>query len=350
MDTNYNKYLKYKKKYLDLIIKLNLDKKEDKKVDNHIGGGYFYKRNEEIKEQDRINGTITPKYSFKSCTLKVNFNPNTPLYLYLKENANKINNSNESNLDHDFHLSLLQMDINLSHILNSPNGQVHNPDNNFAYRVDSNNKFISEKFTDKLATINLIQAFLNLFRGVEFESTNFGFLGEQELTIGSEKKNYKSFIVQLFQIPNREFQQRITEFRKIFYDLVLEYIQSINPRIEKFEVKEKTVGGKKYFLLYYKPKNLMTESLDTQTKYNEPLFAIPEYYWGPGVWTPHISLAKIVYDPTNPNEIYRRALQITSDSDHTHIDSTQKQINRQIYYNKISFKFYQRLISSIQFE
>ena len=310
---NYSeKYLKYKTKYNNL--------KEQN--GNQRGGGYFYEKN-------KLSST-TPKYSFKSCVIKVNLNEYSPLFLYMDLNSNSITQNRGTNLDHPFHISLLQFDINIGNELNL-NNNFHDIRNHFAYRDNSNNeniKFLSKSFIRFIESINLKNKFLELFSNIDIETSRYDFLGEQLI---SDKK-YKSYIVQSLIISST--QNKITEFRIYFYQQILQYIQRINPDINKYIAVPEEINGKKYFKLHY-------HKTGEDPLQKEPLFVIPEYYYGVGVWTPHISLAKI---ENNNNPIFRQILTANNEGD---FDNVRNSIKSIATYNKLIFKFNRTNITEV---
>ncbi len=334
METNIHKskYLKYKNKYLKLKS-INVNKQN--------GGGYFYDKNAESIEINRRTGKKYTLYKFKPCVLRANFNENSNFYKKLKDNAEKINMSDKVNLNFPFHLSFLQFELNLSHELNS--------NRDFGY-FDKNSTYISEEFIEYLNYNYLTDEFnylyvefLKIFNNVNFKSTNYDFLGEQTI----DNKKYKAFIAQLFDIDNKDL---ITQFRKIFYEIINKFIELVDSTNNKnnrnikrtFKSKEVTINSNKYYLLYYLKSG---ETVDN----SEPLFAVRDYYFGKGVWSPHISMARIDKDNTN-NSIYQNALKINSNNANCLSNFLRYCIDTRVEYKDLSFRIDSSIIKSITFE
>ena len=195
----YDKYLKYKIKYNNL---LNLQ----------TGNGYFHEKNEQDK---KLNPSHNKNYAFIPCTLKANLNKSNLLYLYITENCKSINLGENTNLQYDFHISLLQFEINMSHRLNVGNNKgIHIKTNNFGYRIKDEGKFISDKFKNFIIGLNLRSKFLEIFNKVKITTGEYDFLGEKKEADGSV---HKRFITQSLKIDNNH-QVAITQFRTFFYE------------------------------------------------------------------------------------------------------------------------------------
>jgi len=161
-------------------------------------------------------------------------------------------------------------------------------------------------------------------------------LGEQIIN----GHTYKSFIVQLFNVKQID---KITRFRRDFYNKIMSHITKINPKITQYEEREEIISGKKFHLLFYKPNDKAWT--DDNGIYEHPLFAIPDYYWGHSVWTPHISLAKITSGTSNT--IFQTILS----SPNTTAENNAKSIMKNtVNYSKINFKIYQNLIKNVTLE
>lgn len=284
MENYYEKYIKYKNKYL--ILKQGIDEQQ---LCSNKGGGYFHERNQvRGAEGKRMLG-------FKSINIKIELKEDTPLYNYLNDNQSKINFSNKTPLSYLFHITLLNFEINMDHPLNKigNNGRFYL--NNFVYKYE-NNKMLTDKFKNFINEIGLKNKFYECFSGTEFETDKYNILG----------KDNKFFVQSLSYntINDENGKSQITKFRTYFYDKLSEYVQTIDPDIEPiFRTKKVSIGGNNYTLIYYDKKSGKKSSTYDES---EPLIAVPDFYWGNNVWTPHISLFKF-----DTNELPTEEKQIT---------------------------------------
>lgn len=258
MEDYQKKYIKYKTKFLQLK---SLEVNKQINIPTLLGGGYFHEKNQ---------SKSTGKLAFKPCTLKIIINDNSPIYSYLQNNLQKFNFVNSRPLSSPLHMSLLQFEINMDHPLNKI-GQSTNQNNNFAYKTPSNTKELTNKFKTFISGIYLKFNFIEIFYNTEFETSRYTILGRDN-----------KFLVQEFDYNLNVSNDRpqITNFRVYFYNKLLEYIKSIDSLITNYTRREETIQNIKYTLLFYGSNP-------------EPLFAIPDYYWGDGVWTPHVSLLQL---------------------------------------------------------
>ena len=270
MENYYHKYINYKNKYL------MLKKEVDEKQLTSYGGGYFHERNQER----RIVGKRM--LGFKSINIKIELEQNTPLYKYLDDNKNKINFINKVELQYLFHITLLNFEINMDHPLNIIGNNGRFAFNNFVYK-NGTDKLITDKFKNFVQNISLKNIFYGYFSGTEFETTEYNILGRNDKFM-TQSLTYNP-------INSSDGKSKITKFRTYFYNKLSEYIQSIDSDIEpRFRTETKTIGGNNYTLIYFDKKfNKKTTSYDE----TEALFAVPDFYWGNNVWTPHISLFKL---------------------------------------------------------
>ncbi len=88
--------------------------------------------------------------------------------------------------------------------------------------------------------------------------------GEYDLLGKGENK----FFVKMYK-PNKKME--ITKFRTKIYG----YLER---ELGKPKIRKKVVGGKTYVVFYYD---------------KQELIAIPDFYYGKGVWTPHVSILNI---------------------------------------------------------
>ena len=276
---DFKKYLKYKKKYLNLKNKYIMK-----------GGGYFHEKN----QIDRPK----PMKTFMNCVIKLEIKNPSAIHSYLSSNLNKIDFEEDTQLVsiHDLHMTLLSIEINLSHRLNlikDPSwtgNPEYNPNNNFCYIIDdifgNKIKWITEKFNNFLIRLRLKEKFIEIFKNIEIETSDYGIMGRDN-----------KFFVQRFNINN---QNKISEFRKYFYDNLLNYVKSIDKTIQNKTVEYTPSGPIPIYdstpKQTPKPKTPKYISNFTLIKYkngDEPLFAIPDYYWGLGNFDAHISLCKL---------------------------------------------------------
>jgi hypothetical protein len=297
----YEKYLLYKNKYLKLKEEYINSDNDDIQTG---GNSFFYILNGNLDKEK-------PKRAFKNCYIKLSFQDDTILKNYI--NQDKIyylRNLPGLELPYDFHMTLLQFEINCSHPLNTYNFEtniirkIEDINNNFVYVVKDNNKRItdkifSQKFIDFLASINLTRKFKEIFMNTTFDNSIHELIGQDPNV---------QYLVQKLQYTDYNIPALITQFRTYFYTKLKEYIKNLCSLPISVTISEDTenVGG-----FYTKKYRLPREILDLKKyenfkistfPYDDPLIAIPDYYYGIGVWEPHISLLKFQADkyiPTN---------------------------------------------------
>jgi len=286
MDNYYEKYIKYKNKYL--MLKKEIDGQQ---LNSNSGGGYFHERNQERRVENK------KMLGFKSINIKIELEQNTPLYNYLDNNQSKINFLNKSQLPYLYHITLLNFEINMDHPLNIIGNNRKFENNNFVYK-NGTNKLLTNKFKMFIENIGLKNEFYRYFSGTEFESTEYNILGRDD----------KFFVQSLSYNPifGTDRKSKITKFRTYFYNELSKYIQSIDSDIEpRFRTETKSISGFNYTLIYFdKKSNKKSTSYDE----TEPLIAVPDFYWGNNVWTPHISLFKL--DSSSTPSIQEQNIQI----------------------------------------
>ena len=271
MDIYHDKYIKYKNKYLMLKQEIN-----DIQLNQNTGGGFFHERNQERRVENK------KMLGFKSINIKIELEQNTPLYNYFNENKNKINFVNKIELQYLFHITLLNFEINMDHPLNTTGNNRRFELNNFVYK-NGTNKLITNKFKTFIQSIGLKNIFYRYFFGTEFESTKYDILGKDD----------KFFVQSLDYNPKKisDGKYKISKFRTYFYNELSKYIQTIDADIEsRFRTETKSIGGYNYTLIYFDKK---LDKKSTSYDESEPLIAVPDFYWGNNVWTPHISLFKL---------------------------------------------------------
>jgi hypothetical protein len=120
--------------------------------------------------------------------------------------------------------------------------------------------------------------------------------------------------------------------------------------ITKFIQRELLIGegefSKRYYLLYFVSNKITIDNLGNE----EPLIAIPDYYFGVGVWTPHISILEI--NPKNSNNpIINQALMIGSTGENEYFKSEVRYlISQNVNYDNLEFKINEDTISNIILE
>jgi len=142
-----------------------------------------------------------------------------------------------SPVHNDVHLTLLQFNINQDH-----------PDSEFFYDPVFHRRiwdFYDDSMRKKSLTLKYIRGFYDL-------------LGLSD----------KKFFAKIYQPEQPEL---ITEFRKQIY----KYIES---ELGKYKIKKKKFGKDMYYVF-----NLN----------GEDLISVPDFYFGIGVWTPHVSVVNI---------------------------------------------------------
>jgi len=196
-------------------------------------------------------------------------------------------------LHSDVHITLLQFNINQNH-----------PNAYFFFDPEFHQNI--RTFYDK--TINSKNLILN------HKPNIFDLLG---LT-------HKKFFAKLYY-PNQPLV--ITDFRTLFY-------KYIGKRLGRYNIKEKVFGGENYFVFNVKGKDLI---------------AIPGFYFGKAVWTPHISVINIKDLESYNRELYEDYLYAQSNDDKTNtllnvlknkgIDDTNDiKMNKDINFLRISLR------------
>jgi hypothetical protein len=293
MDDNYEKYVKYKNKYL--MLKKEIDKFQ---LYTNSGGGYFHESNQDKKAMNKR------MLSFKSINIKIELKQNTVLYNYLDDNQSKINLSNKMSLPYLYHITLLNFEINMDHPLNTIGNNRQFKLNNFVYKTTKNEKQLTDKFKTFIQNIGLKNKFYECFYGTvetQFETQKYDILGKDD----------KFFVQSLsYNITDPKITQ-ITKFRTYFYNELRKYIQSIDSDIEtRFRPEYISIGGHRYTLIYFDKKS---DKKSSQYDESEPFIAVPDFYWGNNVWTPHISLFKLnSYSDSNRHKMLSYAEQNTT--------------------------------------
>ena len=270
MDDYLEKYIKYKNKYLMLKYKI-----DGQQLSSNSGGGYFHKINQERRMENKR------MLAFKSIIIKIELEQNTPLYNYLTDNQNKLVFMNKIPLQNSFHITLLNFEINMDHPLNTIGNNRKLEFNNFVYK-NGTNKLLTNKFKTFIENIRLKNKFYECFNGTEFETDEFNILGRDD----------KFFVQSLTYNPNLgpDGKSKITKFRTYFYNELSKYIQTIDSDIEpRFRTRTKSIDGFNYILIYFDKKSDKKSTLYDES---EPFIAVPDFYWGNDIWTPHISLFK----------------------------------------------------------
>ena len=122
-------------------------------------------------------------------------------------------------------------------------------------------------------------------------------------TIGHENLvlNHKPNIFDLLGLTHKKFFAKlyypdkplvITDFRTLFY-------KYIGKKLGKYKIREKSFGNEKHFIFNIKGKDLI---------------AIPGFYFGKAVWTPHVSIVNIKDIQSYNMELYEEYMQ-TYDSE-----------------------------------
>lgn len=346
-DPYYEKYIKYKTKYIWLSTKLSelskplghktsspdelemirkfseLEKSEKmeklEKIDNTDkteetyntldtlddsinlnktgGGSYFYEQNDIIK---RTNMLIPKKFSkdiyqFKSIYLKANLiNPQ------VRKKYSKIRKTilkNNSPPPHNYHLTLLILEINLNYPIIG---------NELSYMDKSSNKRKIRKDLSFLNQDDIKAEFELVFRNVVLTTMDYEMLGKltriqlglnklgkptkktKEINVGVKNPEMNdcvkypgSYFVDHFEVNNKNL---ITTFRTKFYERMNDFMKQ---QYIKSGGKEKNYIGYRvdnetdpdYILIFY----------DNFSK-DIPLLAIKKFYFGKNTWAPHISI------------------------------------------------------------
>lgn len=135
------------------------------------------------------------------------------------------------------HLTLLQFEVNQDHPLSY--------------------FFYSKKLQEKLKKFYKNE----MINKKVYLTTNYG---KYDLFGIGENK----FFVKLYE-PNKELA--ITKFRTLFY-------KYLKKELGKYTIKKNNKGKKIYYVFVFN---------------NKPLFAVPDFYYGKGVWKPHVTIFNI---------------------------------------------------------
>jgi len=280
----YNKYIKYKIKYIKLKNSLEINNN----LTNITGGGYFYEQNDLLKRLNALNNKKFNKnlYQFSSIYLKANLINKEIIKKYSK--IRKTILKNNSFPPHLYHLTLLIFEINLDYPIIGNSISVLDKSSG-KRKVHNNLSFLD---SDEIKS-----NFKSIFKNMVLNEENYQILGKltkinidknKEINIGIKNQEMDdcikypgSYFVDKFEINNKNL---ITTFRIKFYEklndfMKLEYI--------KIGGKEKNYVGYRsdnetdpdYILIFY----------DNFSK-DIPLLAIKKFYYGKNTWTPHISI------------------------------------------------------------
>ena len=310
----YEKYIKYKSKYINLqktlekdtddnivvennSIKNNNDNKNDENnndnlnnnnSNNKIGGGYFYEQNDLIK---RINILTSKKfkkelYQFSSIYLKANLINPQIIKKYSK--IRKTILKNNSFPPHNYHLTLLIFEINLDYPIIS---------NNISYLDKSTKKRKVRKDLSFLNQNQIKKDFEEIFTNMVLTTIDYKVLGKltkiklnQHNTIQIGIKNKESndcviypgsYFVDHFEVNNKNL---ITTFRTKFYEGMNSFMKQ----------EYLNLGGKEKNYIGYRADNEIDPDYilifyDNFSK-DVPLIAIKKFYYGKNTWAPHISI------------------------------------------------------------
>ena len=241
---NFDKYIKYKEKYINLKNKNVME-----------GGGFF--------EDDNKNNNT--KNKFMLCTLRLNIKQPSTLHSYLSNNIPKINPSVIKVKIPNLHMSLLQLEINSSHRLNLVNNDEFDPNNNFCYTTKNpHGKSFTSKFNTFLTKIKLKDKFIELFKDSEIETSKYDIIGRN------------NFFVQKLRIN----KTKVAEFKIYFFENLREYIKRIDPKNFQENFTPITVASGNYTLARYH-------------RGEQPLYAMPAHYWGDCNFYAHVSLYEL---------------------------------------------------------
>lgn len=232
-----------------------------------------------------------PKFftnDYKETYIKINFDIDDHLYKKLDNYSTNIidglkcNTIGYKDYNYEPHMSLLNFHINGTHALNKASGDpsvnIENPDNNFYYKVGNeleNERVLTSKFKSFMIH-NLKHKFNEIFGLTEFKINGSDIYGQLANQFIGHKIEYTELTGD---------ENKIKKFRYYFYNLLLEYINSIGLSIKNFYSKEETGDSGETFLTLYLNK--------TDDK---PLFAISPYYKDHELWNPHVSFCVINND------------------------------------------------------
>jgi hypothetical protein len=314
----YNKYKKYKSKYLNLLnqsaSKSNSINSNDskmhliinvKKNPNNIiianssntynnvltqpisiGSGYFYEQNDLINKTNMLEKVPREIYNFTSVYLKVNLT--NPQIIKKYNKIRKTILKNNSFPPHNYHMTLLIFEINLNYPVIG----------NIISQIDKMSK--KKKLRQDLDFLNqeeIAKDFKEIFHNVTLTTIDYEILGKltkiklesgKNIEVGVKNpesndcvKYPGSYFVDHFEVNNKNL---ITTFRTKFYERMNEFVKL---EYLKMGGKEKNYVGYRadnetdpdYILIFY----------DNFTK-NIPLLAIKKFYYGKNTWAPHISI------------------------------------------------------------
>jgi hypothetical protein len=130
-------------------------------------------------------------------------------------------------------------------------------------------------------TRQILQNIHFLFSNLRFESSS---IGSQGHAIGDYKLfgPNNDFLVRRYTPvsinPTMSVQELVTQFRLSIYTLIKQLLQQYNVTLSSTYTTIQN-GGVTFYV--YSDSN------------NIPLYGIPDYYYGKGIWEPHISVAKL---------------------------------------------------------
>lgn len=292
MDENnyYNKYIKYKIKYLQLatITKSNININSDTyKYTNQTAGGYFYEQNDLIKRTNILESKKFDKdlYSFTNIYFKANLINNNIIKKYNKIRETILKNN--SLPPHNYHLTLLVLEINLNYPIIG----------DIISHIDNSNK--KRKIYKDLSFLNqdeISNDFNEIFKNMVLNTINYEILGkltkisknDRDISVGVKNPESNncikfpgSYFVDNFEVNN---QNLISTFRIKFYERLNEFM-----KLEYIKIggKEENYIGYRtddeidpdYILIFY----------DNFSK-TIPFLAIKKLYYGNNNWTPHITI------------------------------------------------------------
>lgn len=174
----------------------------------------------------------------------------------------------------NLHITLLTLHLNKNH----PNFNI----------------FYSTNFLN-----DAVKLYKNIFQNEYLESKtgNYDSFGKSQSffnitpsNLAQIKKNKESkFFVRKYKLPNGK-ENLITEFRTNFYKLLNAHLNILTNSNQKFVIKK----------IPNNPQNIAIE-----VSYNNiPLYAVTTHYFGKGVWEPHISLFSNIDFYNNNQALY----------------------------------------------
>ena len=309
-DLYYDKYLKYKFKYIQLKKILNMEQ---------IGSGYFYEQNDIIKRTNMLVPNKFEKnlYQFSSVYLKANLINPKIIKKYSKIRKNILKNN--SFPPHNYHLTLLIFEINLDYPIIG---------NNISYLDNLTKKRKIRKDLSFLDQNEIKNYFEQIFYNMILTTIDYKILGKlTKIKLSSNKeiqvsvKNPESndclkypgsYFVDHFEINNKNL---ITTFRTKFYEGMNDYMKE---QFIKLGGKEKNYIGYRadneidpdYILIFY----------DNFSK-DVPFIAIKKFYYGKNTWDPHISIFNMeeLYD-NNKKFLEKYVVEFLTNHDRTKTD------------------------------